>query len=227
MPLTLADYQSLFKAYLQADRDTEDQYYPDADITAFLNSAQYDVARELGATNNFFRATNTQDLTTGDMALPDDFFGNLKAQIIDVNGFPRSLFIQQADRMDEMQPFWRSTQPTNYPTWLVINWGTTGPAVQAWPQPVTTMTDALFLSYTAKPTEMEAADDESEVMANLQELQRTLLPFGALRDALLFEAGEADDQVKKYTALYARELQRARFAINSMFPASYKYGMGP
>lgn len=222
--LTLADYRSIFKADLQADRESDDQIYPDSDIDNFLNRAQIDVARELGATNNFFRGTATVDLEAGDISLPDDFLGNLKAQAIDSSTIRRTLFINQADRMDEQFPYWRSTPATTYPTWIVIQWGSSAITIQVWPQPVATVSNALFMSYTKMPTTMEQDADESEVMAYFPELQRTLLPFGALRNALLYEAGEADDQVQKYESLYQRELLKAKFAINSMFQQSYRYG---
>lgn len=222
---TLAEYISWFKGYLQADRDSEDQVYPDVDIIGFLNRAQLDVARDLGFSNNFFRGTNTRDLETGSLTLPEDFLGNLKIQVSDSTNIRRALFINQADRMDEMFPYWRSTPATNYPTWAVIEWGSTGVTYQVWPQPIATVTNGLFESYTKLPTDMENDADESEVMLMFPELQRTMLPFGALRHALLFEGGEADDQVQKFEALYQNDLARARFAINSMFPQSYKYGM--
>jgi hypothetical protein len=224
--LTLADYRSLIKAYMQADRDTEDQYYPDADLNDFINRAQYDIARELGSNGPFFRATDTVDLEE-DVPLPDDFLGNLKLTYLGSTGNMRiNIMIVGADRADEQAPYWRDTSfATNAPpSWAAVNWSAASATLKMYPPPTTTITNGLFMSYTVKPTELEEDADESELMVYFPELQRKFIPSAVLRDALFYEAGESDDQAAKWEAIYQQCLSKARFTINTMFPSTSQYG---
>lgn len=226
---TLAGYRELFKRYLQEDPDDSlNQYYPDAQIDGFLNSGQIAIARDLGSTLNFFRKTEPMDATTGEIALPEDF---LTAVNITFDGSSTSiaqtwpLQIVDEDRMDQMYPWWRSTQITSpFPQVAVLAERDDGTYVTLYPLLQATVTDGLFLNYVMMPTDMEEDDDESAVMRKFPELQMTLLPFAALRFAIFFEAGEADDQAEKYERLYQMGLRQARMILGTTGQRFWQYG---
>lgn len=230
--LTLSDYRELFKRYLQEDPDdASNQFYPDAQIDAFLNSAQLEILTELSSTLNFYRKTATVDATSGDIELPEDFFSGLNVKFTNDPSLVMNwnLQIVDADRMDQMYPWWRSEQITSpYPTTAVFSWKPTGKFITLYPLLTSTVTDGLFYNYVPRPPDMtdDEDEDESEIMNFFPELQRTLLPFGALRYATGFEAGEADDQMQKYDALWQAGLRQARLIINSQAQRFWQYGSG-
>jgi hypothetical protein len=228
---TLIEYRELFKRYLQESADADDvdnQYYPDEQINAFLNAGQIDIVRELAGTLNFFKTTDTLDATTGDIALPDDF---LTAMNIKFTNNPTlvaswNLEITDEDRMDQMYPWWRTNITTPYPVAAIMVWRPAGQFINLYPPVSATISDAIFVNYAVRPDDMADDDDESAVMAFFPELQQTLLPFAALRNAVYFEAGEADDQAAKYEALYQKGLRQARFIINTNMQRRWTYGSG-
>lgn len=228
--LTLAQYRELFKRYLQEDPDDAlNQYYPDEQIDRFLNAAQIDIVRQLSSTLNFFKTADYMDATSGDIALPDDF---LTAFNIKFSSNPTlvqswNLQVVQEDRMDQEYPWWRSQQVTSpYPVAAIFVWRPAGRFLNLWPPVSATITDGLFINYAVRPDDMVADDDESVVMNFFPELQPTMLTFGALRRAVYFEAGEADDQATKYDDLYYNDIRQARFIINTQSQSSATYGSG-
>lgn len=227
--MTLSQYREMFKRYLQEDPDDNlNQFYPDAQIDRFLNAAQTDIVRELASTLNFFKTTLSMDATTGDIALPEDFLTAFNIKFSNAPTLVQSWNLQvvQEDRMDQMYPWWRTQITSPYPVTAIMLWRPAGLFLNLYPPVQATVPDGLFLNYAAKPTDMEDDEDESEVMAFFTELQPTMLPFGALRKATFFEAGEADDQATKYDQLYYSDIKQARFIINTTSQSMATYGTG-
>lgn len=219
MPLALSDYVELVKRYLNDFPDKANRVYPDAQIVAALNSAQRDFAIEIASTRDFFRQTVSMDMETGNMALPDDFLAGLSATLVTstTNGSRIRLPIQTMGSFDDQQPYWREVAAVQWPQKLLLNVGPTGAVLYAFPQPTATITNGIFLSYVVNPTEMEDDADESEVMVMFPSLQRTLLPFGALKQLIWFEGGSADDQGQKYQALWDNEIAKAHRVLNGLY----------
>lgn len=193
--------------------------YPDSEITAALNAAQEDFVLEIGSTRSFFTTTGSIDLETGNMDLPDDFLGNLSVTLVTAasGGSRIRVKVVMMGTLDDQNPYWREVAAVQWPTTLAMNIGPAGTVLYAYPQPSATITNGLFFSYTPRPTEMEDDADESEPMAMFPSLQRTLLPFGALRQLILFEGGGDDGQYAKFEGLWQNEIVKAHRLLNGMY----------
>jgi hypothetical protein len=227
--LTLAQYVSLVKGYMAEDREDDDnELFSDDDIKLALNAAQVDVVRIISSTFSFFRKTTSVNAATGNISLPSDYLAGMSATLVTGSSDldRRPLTFQTSGWMDENYPFWRGMAAIDYPQYLVQQFASSGFSLVLYPQPTATITNGLFLNYVVNPDVMSAEDDESPIMARFPELQHTLLPAGALKILLFFEGGEADEQWKKWDAIFMRDIKRMRMAINTMFTQRATYGRG-
>lgn len=220
--LTLADYRSLVRGYLDESRAIASDRYPNTDIDRALNNGGRRIVRDTEL--YFFRNTETMDATTGDIDPPDDFMGNGSITLIIDANTRLHLPVVSAKSMYMDSPGWVS-QTAQYPQKAVSKIKADGSlAVVLWPAPTATITNGLFWEYAAMPEPMEAAADEFAPLAPFEELQPILLPAAAMCELLHIEAGVLDLQWAKWDALYAREVEKLHEYINGLFQIEAKYG---
>lgn len=229
--LTLAEYIVLCKAFLNESRtDTQNPMFPDDSIIAALNAAQSEVCVRLAGTRDFFLKTASVNVTTGAIAVPTDYLVGLGATLVPSTTNTqdrRRLPILSSGQMDDQYPSWRGITATANPYAIVQTWGSSGATLTLYPQPTSTITNGLFLDYVVQPDEMTDDADTSPVMDCFSpHLQRTILPYGALREMALYEAGESDDQFQKYDALFDKGISRLHEFLNSAFKVQLRYGSG-
>jgi hypothetical protein len=220
--LTLADYLSLIRGYLDESRAISSLRYSDADITRALNNGGRRIMRDAGL--YFFRGTSTGDVETGDIDVPDDFLAEGSLTLIRDTDTRINLPVISAKDAYKENPMWVS-QTDQYPQYAVSKIKTDGTvAIVLVPAPTATIANALFWEYAAKPEEMEVAADEFIPLAPFEELQPILLPAAAMTELLHIEAGVLDMQWAKWDALYAREIETLRGYVNGLFQQKDKYG---
>ncbi len=230
---TLSDYISLVKAYMNEARtassgDLAQRLWPDEDITDALNEAQNEICVELASTRDFFKTTASIDLVAGALTLPDDILVGLGATLINTNVTPNvrmRMDIMSMGDLDNRWPYWRSTEAIQYPTTLVQNWSSAGAEWVTYPQATGTIADAILLTYVVRPTEMVDSDDTSPVADCFPSLQRSLLPFCALKNLVLYEAGENDQQAAKFAMLYTQAIGQCHQFLNASYKGRLQYGL--
>ena len=223
--LTLADYKSLVRGYLDESRAIVSQRYPDADITRALNNGGRRIVRD--AELFFYRNTATMNAAAGDITPPTDFLGNGSVTLVISSTERRSLPTISAKDKYKKQPNWVS-ETAQYPTEFVTKITPSGIRGVLWPTIQTTITNGLFWEYAALPTAMADATDTVDTflpLAAFEELQPVLLPAAALTELLHIEAGVLDLQWKKWDALYWQNIQQLRAYVNGLFQPAEQYGM--
>lgn len=225
--LTLAEYKSLVKGYLQENRtSTSNPIFKEADILAALNSAQMEIVQECGL--SLFRSSGSINAATGDLTPPTDMLGDATVTLVISSTDRRHLPVVTAKSLHERDPMWttRTCDSGSYPTNIVwkITTGTTGGVrCVLYPQPAATITSGLFFEYAAKPTDLSVDADVCAVLNPFPHLQQTLLPAGALKILTLLEGGEADEQFQKWEAVFKRDMDRLKTCVNYLFVPPGQY----
>jgi hypothetical protein len=219
---TLAELRSLVQGYMFETRGSANSQFPDADINAELNNA----AREaiLTAGNGIYMTRPAvANIVTGWVAIPTDALGQIRFSIV-TSGAERDLDVTTAEQMDRDFPDWRD-QTATYPTHIVVQFDeTSGFQYWAHPQPDATITSGLGRRYAKNLTEVTLDAGTFALIAPFPTLQRILLPAGALKNLLLLEGGEADDQVMKWEAIFRRSCTQLRNLTETMFATNSTYG---
>lgn len=210
---TLSELRSLVLGYLAEPRGSTNALYTDADINAELNNACREVITNLQS--EVFMTSSTVDATSAWVVFPTNVLGELQFQLIS-SGREVILPIKTAFEMNRLSPKWR-TETATYPTMIVTRFDSTlGLQYKPYPEVTGTLDDALYLSYKQSPAEVTLDAGTFALLAHFPTVQRTILPAGALKNLLLLEGGEADDQAAKWFSIWQRDLNTMQHALNRM-----------
>lgn len=213
MALTLTQHIELVKRLMGEDvTQTDNPIYTDAWITAYLNAGQAELARRVTAP--IWRKSATHSTAAGVITLPTDYLCGLAVRYYNsTTGEGRALSPKTLDEIVDTDPQWLtntvSTAPTGFSVKVGMD-GTTGYYV--YPQPATSGSNDLFLTYTPKPTDMALPTDTAVMLAAFPEFDSTVLAYYACFRIRLFEGGPEDAQVAKFQQLFDAEAIRLNSA---------------
>lgn len=213
--LTLADYISITKRYLDESPTIASDRFSDADITARLNDSQKEIVRETDLF--FFRDSATTNATTGDITPPANYFCDLTLSLVISATDRQHLPVVTAKKLYEKEPTWATQASVARPSRVVIKNTPAGIRFVLNPPLSAPITNGLFWDFAALPDDMEMDADECEPLAPFEDFQATLLPAGALKRLYLLDAGTNDLQWKKWDLFFMQELDRLRAAINGLY----------
>ena len=213
--LTLADYVSLCLGDMNENRTSpeKNRKITETDVIRAINRGRRKIMRKVGV--SIYRNSNIMDATAGDIVPPADFFSQAIVHYNDsASDTPIALVSADARVLDRTETGWRTR--TGKPSRIAFDFTTAGIVARLVPQPTSTVTDGLTWYYNASLTDLAADSDTCPVMNAFPEFQETLIPAGALPVLYLLEGGEADDQVAKWDAIFARDIADLQAAINGI-----------